>query len=474
MPADHSHDPAPEPLYDTDSLALRRATGELDAESTLPHARQIVWDWHTRPAALARLTPPWEAFTLVSREGDLSNARVEARVGGLRWVSKHEAYREGAQFVDRMRHGPFRSFVHTHGFADAPGGGTRYTDSVRYALPLGALGRAVAGSNVAARLVRMFRYRHAVLVGDLARHASHAGPPLRIAVSGASGLIGSTLCAMLETGGHRVLRLVRGQAGPGERSWDPQAAAPAPGLLDGVDVCIHLAGAGIADARWTDARKELIRVSRRQGTTLLAQAAAQSDRLQAFVTASGIGYYGDQGDALLNEHSALGTGFLAEVCDAWEGATQAAHDAGKRVAQLRLGLVLAQQGGALARMLPAAQMGLIGPLGAGQHWQSWVSLDDAVDAFHLAATDARVSGPLNVVAPAPVRQRDFATTLASVLKRPSGLPTPRAALRTLFGELADEALLASQRVQPAGLEALGFRYRWPTLEAALRHSLGRW
>lgn len=296
--------------------------------------------------------------------------------------------------------------------------------------------------------------------------------PLRIAVTGASGFLGKALVATLERDGHTVLRLVRRPPRAGESQWDPVAGTIDPAALDGVDAVAHLAGESIASGRWTPARRRAIRDSRILGTRLLASTLAALPRRPAtFVSASAIGVYGNQGDEVLEESHAPGAGFLAEVGREWEAATDAAARAGIRVALPRLGIVLALHGGALAKMLPPFRLGLGGPLGSGRQWMSWLTLDDAVGVFVAALTRPELRGPINAVAPNPVRNAEFTRALARAVHRPAFVPVPAPVLAVLFGEMARETLLVSQRVVPARLHAAGFTFRDPELLPALQRLL---
>lgn len=296
-----------------------------------------------------------------------------------------------------------------------------------------------------------------------------------VAVSGSSGLIGSALVVRLRAEGHGVVRLVRGAAGgPGEAAWDPMGGTVDTAALAGTEAVVHLAGAGIGDRRWTEARKRVVRDSRVVGTTTLSRAVADLDPPPAvMVSGSAVGYYGDRGDEELTEDSPPGTGFLAGVCQDWEAATEAAAAAGVRVVHSRTGIVQSRAGGALARQLPLFRLGLGGPLGGGRHYLSWITLDDMVGALvHALGTDS-LRGPVNMTAPAPATAAEHARTLGRVLHRPSWLPVPRAAMAVPFGrELVDE-LLSSQRVVPARLEASGYAFAHPELEGALRHAVAR-
>jgi hypothetical protein len=300
------------------------------------------------------------------------------------------------------------------------------------------------------------------------------GPAGIVAVSGASGLLGSALLPALRAAGWIPRPLVRRAAAADEVQWDPAVGTLDLKALEGVTAAVHLAGESIAAGRWTAEAKRRIRESRIQGTRLLAESLARLRvRPRVLVTASAVGIYGDRGDTPLDETSDLGTDFLARVGQEWEAAAQPAVDAGIRVVPLRFGIVLAREGGALPRMLTPFRMGVGGPLGSGRQWMSWIAIDDAVAAVLEALRNEAARGPINAVAPEPVRNAEFAARLGEALGRPAIIPAPAFALRALFGEMADGALLASQRVLPARLTALGFRFKYPTLPETLEAILGR-
>ncbi len=291
-----------------------------------------------------------------------------------------------------------------------------------------------------------------------------------MAISGARGLLGSALAASLRADGHRVLRFVRGGVtGVDEIGWDPDAGRIDAPALEGIDAVVHLAGESIGGRRWTTEQKRRIRESRTKGTALLAAAVASRERKpRVFVSASAIGYYGDRGDELLTEVSSPGRGFLADVCRAWEDETRPAIDAGVRTVNVRTGIVLAKHGGALKQMLLPFRLGLGGAQGSGGQWMSWIALDDEIGALRGAIDDDRLRGPVNLTAPNPVTNADFARALGRVLHRPTVLPTPMFPLKLRYGsELVDSLLLAGQRVTPARLETIGFPFRHPDLEPAL-------
>lgn len=296
---------------------------------------------------------------------------------------------------------------------------------------------------------------------------------MNVLVTGSHGLIGSALIRALETGGHSVRRLVRAEpAKESEFQWDPEHGRIDARALDGVDAVVHLAGETVA-GRWTASKKRRILESRVKSTQLLSDALAKLERPPpALVVASAVGYYGDRGEEPLTEESAPGSGFLADVVKQWEAASEPAERAGIRVVRTRFGIVLSAAGGALKTMLPPFRLGVGGKLGTGRQYMSWVGIDDVVGAIHLALTDERLSGPVNVVAPEAVRNEEFTRTLGRVLRRPTVLAVPAPALRLALGEFANETL-GGARVLPAKLEDAGYEFRDPSLEAALRHALGR-
>jgi uncharacterized protein (TIGR01777 family) len=296
---------------------------------------------------------------------------------------------------------------------------------------------------------------------------------MKIVVSGSTGLIGSALVPRLVGERHEVVPLVRRRVAPGERaiSWDPEADKLDRAALEGTDAVIHLAGENVF-GRWTPAKKQRIRESRVHGTRLLSDAIAGLTRPPTvFLAASAIGYYGDRGDEEMKEESAAGDDFLAHVARDWEAATASACKAGIRVHNLRLGVVLTAKTGALAKMLPAFRVGLGGPVGSGNQYLSWISLDDTTNAIlHVLATPSP-GGPVNITAPSPVTNRDFAKTLGKVLGRPAVVTVPAFALRMAFGAEGAAMLTSGQRVMPGRLLGSGFRFCYETLEPALRHLL---
>ena len=293
----------------------------------------------------------------------------------------------------------------------------------------------------------------------------------KILVSGVSGPIGAALLPSLRTNGCSVIRLVRGAAkGDDQIGWDP-AEPLAPQKVSGFDAVVHLAGESIF-GRWTAAKKAKIRDSRVVGTFNLSSALAQAqDKPQVFVCGSAIGYYGNRGDESLREESAPGAGFLAEVCQDWEEATTPAVQADIRTAHIRTGVVLSSKGGALGAMLPPFKMGLGGRTGSGQQWMSWIDVRDMVGAIHHILKNDLIQGPVNMVAPKPVRNEEFAKTLASVLSRPAIFPLPAFAVKLVFGEMGEDLLLGSQKVEASKLISTGYPFRYRDLKTSLESLL---
>jgi uncharacterized protein len=294
---------------------------------------------------------------------------------------------------------------------------------------------------------------------------------VRIVMSGASGLVGSALAPFLTTRGHDVVRLVRRTPGKDEARWDPAAREIDRAALERADALVHLSGENVL-GRWNAAKKNAIRASRIESTRLLSETIAGLARRPAtFIAASAIGYYGNRGDELVTEDSPPGTGFLADLCRDWEAASAAAERAGVRVVRPRIGLVQTSRGGPLGKMLPFFRLGLGGPIGRGRQWWSWIAIDDLLQLFAFMVERDELSGPVNITAPEPVRCAEFVRVLGKVLRRPAVLPVPPIALRLLYGEAANEAILTGQRALPARAIQAGFRFRFATLEPALRHLL---
>jgi uncharacterized protein (TIGR01777 family) len=290
---------------------------------------------------------------------------------------------------------------------------------------------------------------------------------MRVLVSGASGFVGSAICRRLRERGDTVERLVRGAADG--VLWDPTTGRFDPAAAEGADAVVHLAGESVFSGRLNEKRKAAIRDSRVTGTRLLAEGLARLERPPRVIAcASATGFYGDGGDAEQNEASPVGRGFLAEVCRDWESACAPAAERGIRVANLRIGLVLSTEGGALGKMLPVFRLGLGGRVGDGRQWMSWITLGDLVRVVEWVLFDDALAGAVNAVAPHPVRNDEFTHALARVLRRPAVLPVPAIVLRLALGEMADELLLSGTRAVPKRLSERGFRFEHAQIEPALR------
>lgn len=297
---------------------------------------------------------------------------------------------------------------------------------------------------------------------------------MHVAITGSRGLVGSQLIPLLTDRGHKTTGIVRGRAGDGEMTWDPAAGSFNASGLEGVDAVVHLAGENIASRRWNALQKQRIRDSRVQGTQLLCEGLAEMRAPpKVLVAASATGFYGDRDDEILNEDSPAGKGFLADVCQQWEVATRLAEQAGIRVVNLRIGVVLSSEGGALAKMLTPFKLGGGGIIGNGRQYWSWIGIDDVVDAIHHALITDTLSGPVNAVSPNPVTNREFTKTLGRVLSRPTIVPLPGFVSKLVLGEMANELLLSSSRVLPNRLQESGYEFRHATLENALRHTLSK-
>lgn len=292
---------------------------------------------------------------------------------------------------------------------------------------------------------------------------------MKILITGATGLVGTALSNRLQQTGHTALKLRRSGGASGEPRWNPEAGNVELGNMDGVEAVVHLAGENIAAGRWTAARKNRIRDSRTRGTRLLAETLADGEhKPKVLVSASAIGFYGDRGDETLTEESPAGSGYLPEVCQAWEKATGPAEAAGIRVVHTRIGIVLSRDGGALRKMLGPFKMGAGGVLGNGKQMMSWVTIDDVVSMAIFAIECTSLSGAVNLVSPGAVSNREFTKALGRVIRRPTVAPMPAFAARFLFGEMADALLLASANVVPAKLRDVGFQFRHSAIEEGLR------
>ena len=464
------------------------------ARLSVPVPAAELFAWHERPGAFARLTPPWQPVRLEHSDGIRNGDRAVIRLGygraSVRWIAEHRAYNDACtrgeglcEFRDLQIEGPFASWTHEHQMIPDGAGRSVLQDRIQYQLPLAPVSDLVGGWAADRQLERLFAYRHRVTREDLRRHAEADLEPLTIAVTGASGTIGSALCAFLTTGGHRVVRLVRsrGEAVALNRSeqeravyWNVEAGEIDMGALRlaAPDAVVHLAGEPVFGIAYTEAKKRAIWESRTKGTQLLSRALAALDAPpRVLLSASASGIYGDTGSTPVNESDPPGEGFLADVCKAWEASTAEAEAAGIRVVHPRIGLVLTPAGGLLQTLLPPARLGLAAWPGDGSAFWGWIALDDAVYALHHLLASS-LEGPVNLSAPTPAPARTVVKAMGRALNRPAVLGAPASVLRRLGGEAADEIMLKSVRMVPARLRDDGFQHSYPTLDGALGHLLG--
>ena len=448
--------------------------------SLMPVDAATAFRWHERPGALQRFMPPWETHQIVRLPASLQpgqQAILKMKIGPFwkTWVAEHRRYQSGVEFQDVQLSGPFQSFDHTHRLIPGDNGTCWLEDEIDYVPPGGRLGQWLGDAFIQQTLQRAFRYRHSITAGDLAVHAQHRkASAMKVLVTGATGMVGSTLIPFLSTGGHETYRLMRSASQePNDIPWDPARGEIAQSRLEGLDGVVHLAGENIAGRRWTTKVKQRLRDSRIEGTRLLCESLAKlKNPPKVVVCASAIGYYGDRGNESLTEESPAGSGFLPELCVEWEKACEPARAAGIRVVNLRIGVVLSLKGGALQQMKLPFQFGAGGVMGSGQQYWSWIALDDLIGAILHCLTHEPLQGPVNATAPNPATNYEFTKTLGAVLKRPTLVPLPAFAARLALGEMANDLLLASARVLPTRLQVTGFQFRYPTLEQALRHALG--
>ena len=450
-------------------------------KSTFPCPARNLYDWHSRPGALERLIPPWERTAVLSKHGGIrpgGRAEMRMHLGPFpyRWAARHVEDRPGVMFRDIQEKGPFSSWSHSHFFTDTAAG-SLLEDRIAFSLPAHALLPGLVKKQVHRILERVFRYRHATLREDLILHASCSKTPLRILVTGASGVLGRALLPLLTTGGHQVWTLVRHRPAleKNEVYWDPLGGVidtqNLPPDLDGV---IHLAGEYIGLNRWSEEKKRKVVDSRTMGTSLLAKTlGALPVPPKVFLSASAVGYYGENRQQGLDEDTAPGGHFISRICDLWEKSAAPAQDAGIRTVLLRIGVVLTPRGGALRQLLGASPVGIFRSFGKGDQYVSWIGLDDTLGALLHCLANSTLNGPVNIAAPAPVTNREMMQTVARVLGRPLFPPLPAWLLKTLYGQMATEILLSGCHVSTAKLTASGFQFRHPEMEGLLRRQLCR-
>lgn len=452
-------------------------------ESNISASTADVFAYYKRPATLLRLVPPWEHFKILRQTGgieDGGSVTLQVKIGPCNciWKTIHQDYQENQQFSDVQVKGPFKYWKHTRSFRSMNANVTNLKDTIQFEIPFGQLGYQLGYSKIRERLNQVFTYRHTLTENDM-KHWSvlKSFPKSKVVITGGNGLIGSELAVFLRAQGHDVLILSRSGKSkifgvPGLR-WDPKKRFLDSNLPNDIDCWIHLAGENLSTGRWTTGKIKRIHDSRVDGTRFLVDYLIGLKRPpKTFICASGVGFYGSGQDEK-NESSAKGKGILADVCNAWEEASQGLEAHGIRRVILRTGMVLSYKGGALRKMLPIFKWGFGGTLGKGSQYWSWIAMDDLLQIYNTAIQDSQMSGIFNAVAPAAVSNRQFAKELGSTLNRPSFLRTPEIGLKSIFGPMADEVLLASQNVVPERLlEEQAFHFNFPELELALSHCLG--
>jgi uncharacterized protein len=439
--------------------------------SEFPFPAEEVFRWHLRPDSVQRLIPPWmDATTIFSTGGP---AEEKSRVGmnikwgpcHQKWILEHVGFKPGREFSERQVQGPFPYWFHTHRVKSLDASSSWLEDEIFYSVPF-----YLSHLKVEDHLRKIFSYRHETLKKDLLTYGSYSCAPLRILISGSSGLVGSALTCFLRLGGHQIVHLVRKKkaAQPDEIIWDPSSGAVQNSDFEQFDAFIHLAGESIADGLWTKGKKERIFQSRCRDTWLLAQII---HRLQhppkTVICASAVGIYGDRSEKV-TEESPPGKGFLADVCVKWEAATKSLEERGIRVIHTRFGYILSSRGGLLRKLLPLFRLGLGGKIGGGQQMIPWVALEDVVDALYHVLLEPEIKGPVNIVSPYPVKQEEFANLLAELLHAHLYFSIPKWCLK---GEKMRELLLASIEAVPQKLKDSGFLFRYPDLRDVLSYNI---
>lgn len=440
-------------------------------QTELPVCAEEVYAWHLRKGALERLLPPWMNVSFLfppsspDKEGGKVGLQLHWGPISVKWILAHKDCISGQEFSDIQLQGPFKHYIHRHRFFSNSLLSSQLIDEISFASSFPFLNKKIEKE-----LSRFFRWRYEILKADLKLFDSYPKEPLRILLSGASGFVGSRLKIFLQLAGHNVIRLVRDKKELAEDSifWDPLHGEGRKEDFEGFDAVIHLAGAGISQGRWTKKSKESLFLSRCRDTWLLSQILCRLYQPpKTVISASAIGFYGDRGSEVLTENSKPGTGFLSDLCQEWEKATDAIENRGARVVHPRFGAVLGAKGGMLQKMSGPFRWGLGGKLGNGKQIVSWIGIDDLLGGIYHCLMNERITGPVNFVAPEPVSQSEFSRALAKKMGRPAFFHVPASILKLGLGEMAKELILSSQNVMPKKLQETGYTFRYPDLKTAL-------
>lgn len=467
-------------------------------ESTLEVSVPVekLFSWHENPGAFERLTPSFDPVKVSKRMGGVDGGTVyiDMKAGPipLTWVAQHHSYKKNVQFLEDQTSGPFvgplpfwnGTWHHQHLFKKVDSKNSIVTDRLNYDFPMDPFGSIFGSWYTKKRLKQMFAYRRNITENDLYEQSKYKGKPLDIAVTGGSGLVGAELMPYLTTAGHKVENIVRGRPKKGELGWNLQKGTIS--NLEGKDAVVHLAGepinkpiAGVVPVPWTKWKRKEILESRVKGTRILAEhLASLNNPPKVLVCASAIGYYGDNGGALLSEDGGNGNDYFSRVVKEWEAAAKPAIDAGIRVVFLRLAPVMSPQGGALQVLSLPAMLGSSPPVAGGKQWWSWIAIDDVIGSIYHSIITESLSGAVNVASPNPVRQKEWAATLAKVFwgrlgKLTTLIPVPGFILKTFLGEFGDVLALSSIKVDSSKLIESGYKFRFEDLENCFRHLLGK-
>jgi uncharacterized protein len=440
-----------------------------------------VFNWHARPGALNRMAPPWDPLQVISTDESIlpgSQSLLKMKMGpfSYRWLAEHQNYIVNQQFQDRQIKGPLAYWCHTHQFKPVNETKSQLTDKIEYCLPGFGLGELMMGNHIKDKLNRIFRYRHRVLNRDLNLHQQFSGQkPLKILISGGGGILGSALIPFLTTGGHQVIRLVRNrnQISKKQVYWNPDSGEIDKKNIGGVDVVIHLAGENIGEGRWTPDKKKRIIDSRINSTKLLVKLMNElPNKPRVFLSASAIGFYGNRKDQALTERTQPGKDFISEVCKLWESEALKAENNSIRTCLLRIGVVLTPSGGALSRLQGLFKMGLGAKLGNGNQYLSWVGMDDILSSIYFLIFNQNINGPVNLVSPHPVTNREFTNTLAEILNTHANKTIPEWIIQKSFGQMGNEIVLSSTKVNPDVLTSHQYKFIHHNLKDYLKEQLG--